>query len=375
LGVADRIEVLPTRPNLVGFTAIDPTNRDLTTGEGDTLKIVFDRETDRAARPLGGNGKLNIESEAHELFDFYDRYRRRIVDPLFLEYSSGWVDASTFTVTVINGTLPAFGMVHPDYRKGDTVAVDQKTQVALRAGVEVVGLGCPAQYVHLCSVPTGRSPASPKLSGDFGRITAPAIVSYTIYDPDNGDAIFGDGDILHITFDQRTNRAEEHADYLKEGVFIAHSAEEPTTYSYHSYPFGGTQFDQTTVAGRVGYVDHLFAFSQAMGNDYSGAWLDAFTFRIAILDGTSAEMSTQDLAYHRPSLYLSNVTARPSSGLTSNYTAKTCNTTAIVEDGLLGMLLNDPQAINSTTYLCTLHYANSTSPGLRGDLGTPTTPC
>ena len=58
---------MPSAPELVGFVATDPINRDLTPGPGDLLEIVFDAATDQAGRSLGGNGRLGLESEAHEL--------------------------------------------------------------------------------------------------------------------------------------------------------------------------------------------------------------------------------------------------------------------------------------------------------------------
>ena len=104
MGSAWRYENLPSAPELVGFVATDPINRDLTPGPGDLLEIIFDAATDQAGRALGGNGRLGLESEAHEIFYFYDRDNKRITEPLFLEYSSGWSDASTFTISVLNGT-------------------------------------------------------------------------------------------------------------------------------------------------------------------------------------------------------------------------------------------------------------------------------
>ena len=67
MGSAWRYETLPSAPELVGFVATDPINRDLTPGPGDLLEIVFDAATDQAGRALGGNGLLGLESEAHEL--------------------------------------------------------------------------------------------------------------------------------------------------------------------------------------------------------------------------------------------------------------------------------------------------------------------
>ena len=34
----------------------------------------------------------------------------------------------------------------------------------------------------------------------------------------------------------------------------------------------------------IRYVDNLFEFSQSLGYDYSGAWLDDSTFRVEVLD-------------------------------------------------------------------------------------------
>ena len=104
MGVAWRYESLPSAPELAAFFALDPINRDLTPGPGDVLSIVFDVRTDLAGKAVGGNGQRGLASEVHELFHFYDRDNRRIEEPLFLDYSSGWADASTFTVSVINGT-------------------------------------------------------------------------------------------------------------------------------------------------------------------------------------------------------------------------------------------------------------------------------
>ena len=45
MGSAWRYETLPSAPELVGFVATDPINRDLTPGPGDLLEIVFDAAT------------------------------------------------------------------------------------------------------------------------------------------------------------------------------------------------------------------------------------------------------------------------------------------------------------------------------------------
>ena len=104
--------------------------------------------------------------------------------------------------------------------------------MALRPDVALVLAGCEAQYLALCTVvtlPSGcedeykkkcRAAPSLLMGGDFGRVSAPRLVSYTVDDPDNGDAVFGDGDVLTMRFDQATNKGEPHSDFEQAGVYI-----------------------------------------------------------------------------------------------------------------------------------------------------------
>ena len=97
-----------------------------------------------------------------------------------------------------------------------------------------------------------------------------------------------------------------------------------------------TQFDSSTAAGRIGYVDAFFQFSQLLGVDYSGEWQDSSTFVITVLDSGTVGLSFEERAYYRPSLGVSNATVRGTAGVTSsNYTAKVCNMTALREEGLI----------------------------------------
>ena len=192
LGVAERVEVLPTAPRLIDAVALDFMNNDLRPGPGDTIALYFDRPTNRGGEI--GQQAFGLHGAVHLLFDFYDHRRRRINAPFFLEYTSSWLDASTFVVHVINGSDPVDGIIDPDYALGDTAAVDARTRVVLRSGVVVTSEGCPAEYLEVCTAPTvqqGLATAAVPLRGDFGRASAPRIVSYGAADPDHGDAVFG----------------------------------------------------------------------------------------------------------------------------------------------------------------------------------------
>ena len=116
----------------------------------------------QTVRELSDPHKAATLADAAELFFFYGRYNQLIQPPLFLEYSSGWVDASTFTVTVINGTEPSLDLLDPNYVPGFTLGVDPLVRVALRPGVEVVPFlwprrGCRATPNFRHGSPMGRS--------------------------------------------------------------------------------------------------------------------------------------------------------------------------------------------------------------------------
>ena len=141
---------------------------------------------------------------------------------------------------------------------------------------------------------------------------------------------------------------------------------------FYAYPLGASPraYDSATREGRVGYVDQLFSFSEPLGYDYSGEWLDASTFRVLVLRGPAASAGVET-----PGLGYSNVTVRHTAGVTSaNFTSRACNLSFVEEAGVLKTLLHAPGTVNSTALDCALQYAGSTSPVLSGSLGVPTFP-
>ena len=91
---------------------------------------------------------------------------------------------------------------------------------------------------------------SPPLTGDWGR--PPALVDFVAADPDDGDDVLSAGDTLTLTFDKLTD-GPSHA----------------------------------AVATRV-ELDQLVHFSQALGQDYTGAWADATTLVVTVAEPRGA---------------------------------------------------------------------------------------
>ena len=291
--------------------------------------------------------------------------------PFFLEYSTGWLDDSTFVLEVINGSNPVQpGILAAEWTESTTASADTGTVVAIKPGVAFQSLSCPAKYsgTPYCVTPTGMSKddmvdgvpyVAPRLRGDFGRTTGPRIVGFSADDPDNGDGAFGDGDKLTITFDQRTNRGRTHTNFERKSASVVSGGEVQTV----AYPIGVSE-----LSGRS-LVDALFAFSHGLGADYSGEWTDDSTFVVTVVDATGADAKEIVIGA------FVNVTALPSGGVSAyNHTAKTCAN--VTHAPLLPGGLWRPALRAQSGQLCAAasSYANTTSGSLVGDLGVPTFP-
>ena len=77
------------------------------------------------------------------------------------------------------------------------------------------------------------------------------MLSLVARDPDKGDSIYSEGDLIAVTFNQATNRAN----LPEQAVSKAQ-------------------------------IDRLFQFSHSLGADYSGHWPNSSTFIITVLDAT-----------------------------------------------------------------------------------------
>ena len=100
----------------------------------------------------------------------------------------------------------------------------------------------------------------PVLSGNFGTLAPPRIVSFVVDDPDDLDDVYSAGDTLTLGLDMRTN----------------------------ALTAPGTGSAPATTAGDRAYVDSLFSFSLSLGADYSGGWRDASTFVVTATDVSGA---------------------------------------------------------------------------------------
>ncbi|HSA98338.1 MAG TPA: hypothetical protein VLF17_04595 [Candidatus Nitrosotenuis sp.] len=143
-------------------------------------------------------------------------------------YTGVWVNPFTLVITVKNST-----------------GAEPPTVGSLTLTVKSSGNLKNAAGTSLASTFT-----SPVLSGSFGNKSGPSIISFVADDPDNSDSVFSNGDTLTIRFDESTNQ-----------------------------PSVATKAD----------IDRLFTFSQSIGDDYTGAWVQPNTMTITIVDASAEE--------------------------------------------------------------------------------------
>ena len=95
----------------------------------------------------------------------------------------------------------------------------------------------------------------------------PLLLAAVADDADHADAEFSAGDTITLHLDRATNRGGGKPDDL-------------TIY--------GFQARWMPLEGGKDFVDTLLSFDHPMGDDYSGAWLDASTFVFTALDTEAA---------------------------------------------------------------------------------------
>ena len=123
----------------------------------------------------------------------------------------------------------------------------QQTRVEARGdGFDLDGDGNAGDVLNRAGsnpIPAG---VAPRVDGTPGNLGAPSIVAFVADDPNNGDTVYGDGDVLTIVLDRPVDRTEVNA------------------------------------------IDQLFSFTTPLGADVRGQWNDTSTFVIYLEDASGA---------------------------------------------------------------------------------------
>eukprot|EP00961_Rhodomonas_salina_P038634 519009-Rhodomonas_salina.1 len=221
--------VIVDPPEIVTLVADDPTNADIVYGDGDTITITFNVNTDRAGLAIGV-----AQSET-------------IVDNLFIfsqflgsERTGMWTSARVFVVTIVDWSGAAPPVVGP---QGLIVTANSGASRGIRADANTVG-----QSITSSSV-------SPRLSGDFGPECI-SFVSITAVNPSGFGDEYKAGDKIVVRFNLPTNR-------------------------------GFTTLTGSTALSKA-QLDTLFSFSQSLGRNYTGQWDSTQQLTITVGDTTNS---------------------------------------------------------------------------------------
>ena len=193
-------------PTIVSAIGDDPDFGDASVSHGDTLTLTFDRKVDRGGSAVGGPfavGQTVPRGSVDGMFNFSA--------VLGSDYVGSWSDDSVFVVTIIDGDtstlLDDIGdiMVNP---LGTVHNQGCRPGVRARDGSEGLCNGA-FEYVGPIVARDSAEAEAAIAAGKLGDFHAqfgvrPAIMGTLVDDPDAGDSVFGDGDVLHVYFDQAT---------------------------------------------------------------------------------------------------------------------------------------------------------------------------
>ena len=255
----------PPAPSIVALVAADDDESEAAFADFDTLRVYFWPPTSAPTGLAGPDGRLD----------------RRAVDALLIfsstllgDYWATWNSSTVLEIT--------FGVVDPA-----SAPTPGAFTVRCRAGNRITSAAAPSAEC---------SSISPQLEGRWGYAVRPSplrLTSFVAFDPDDGDEVCGEGDVLTLVFSAPTDRGRLGASGPLFGV-----------------PSDGTDGDAATGAGggdglvrydgvgaaaaeavpliSGGALDELLAFEPAPppSANLSAIWRDDSTLVITILSST-----------------------------------------------------------------------------------------
>ena len=155
-------------PTITSVTADDADNLDAVYGNGDTITVVFSEATNQPA--------AGTQAQIDAIFSFNES--------LGADYTGSWSAADTLVITVVDdtgATPPTIGGLVLTFQVGNSVNN--------AAGTSLESTG-----------------SSGVIAGDWGTLAGPTVTSVTADDPDNLDAVYGNGDTITVVFSEATNQ-------------------------------------------------------------------------------------------------------------------------------------------------------------------------
>jgi len=230
-------------PIIKSFKVSDPDRSDPKFSRGDVLTIKFSPATNQP----GASKKLLEKGDIDRMFSFSQS--------IGSNYTGRWVNPSTFMLSIEE----VKGNENPQIRV-TTVTVKRDANLTNAAGT---------------SLPS--TSTSPPLTGSFGALPGPDI-----------DAIVADG--------SHASRTENSTDVTSGDTITVRFVESTNK------PF---EFNENNLT--KDNLDDLFLFSQSLGDNYTGRWINPSTLLITITDALDSEAAIGKL----------NVTVKEEANLTN----------------------------------------------------------
>jgi len=208
-------------PQIVSFVIGDPNNNP-GYGAGDVITILFSESTNKPS--------VSSKSEIDSVLSFKTDVDGSSIN-LGTSVSGVWINPYTLKIKIVNAdgeSMPA-----------ESDAIGKVIAQVLES----------ANLKDAAGTSFASTSQSPPLQGTFGLSPGPSIKSLVADDPDSSDSVYSVGDIISMRFSEPTN-----------------------------------QKDPSPGDGKLtrNDLDKLFTFTQSIGDDYSGQWIDSMNLKITI---------------------------------------------------------------------------------------------
>jgi hypothetical protein len=212
-------------PQIVSLSISDPNNNP-GYGAGDVITILFSESTSAPT--------VSTKSAIDSLMIFKTNAGGSTIN-LGTTLSGTWINPYTLKISIVQSD-------------GTTMPSESSA-----IGAVVAEIRSTANLRDATGTSLASNTISPPLKGTFGIKSGPSIKSLVADDPDSLDSVYSVGDVLNIRFSELTNKKD------------------PTP--------GDEVLTRTD-------IDSLFSFTQAIGDDYDGRWIDGINLQITIREVT-----------------------------------------------------------------------------------------
>eukprot|EP00163_Fabomonas_tropica_P012696 TRINITY_DN2403_c0_g1_i3.p1 TRINITY_DN2403_c0_g1~~TRINITY_DN2403_c0_g1_i3.p1 ORF type:complete len:4686 (-),score=1008.71 TRINITY_DN2403_c0_g1_i3:157-14214(-) len=240
-------------PRVVSLVATDPDNADAIFSAGDVITMTFSEGTSRP--PLNNSALID------QVLIFSQS--------IGTSYTGTWVTPSVAQITIVNASAPSSTVSTP----APFWNIDGST----RPGTLTVSAR-PGAIISEDRLKTASIIPSPPITGDWGRLLGPRLHSIVMDDPDDLDAVFGQGDVITLVFKEDTNQAN-----------LTTHTQLMACASFWKNTTGSTTSQSALRLAQAASMEPL-----SLGTVVTSRWTSPRSLRIEIVDASGASQIPRD---------------------------------------------------------------------------------